>query len=715
MPALASRLLALLLTLAAPLAAAVETRVDPAELKPSELQQRATQLVTHFLTNYHYKRVPLDDELSAQILKRYLESLDPNRSFFLQADIDGFQTYADRLDDALRDQDLGPAFEVFLGYRARVEERVRYARQLSTQPFDFTLDESYEFDRSKAPWAASPEELDEIWRKRVKNDVLGLQLAGKKPEEIAETLQKRYDSLERATAQLNSDDVFQVFMNAYAASIEPHTAYFSPRSSENFRIRMSLSLEGIGAVLQSDNEYTLVREVVPGGPAGKSGQVDVDDRIVGIAQGLEAPMVDVVGWRLDDVVDLIRGPKDSVVRLQVLPKGVGPEGPMREVVLTRNKIELEEQAAKKLVLDVTNSEGVALRIGVIELGTFYMDFDARARGDKNYRSTTRDVRKLLEQLRGEKVDGIVVDLRGNGGGSLTEATELTGLFIPSGPVVQVRDSTGRIQVDRDPDPAVVYGGPLAVLVDRNSASASEIFAGAIQDYRRGIILGEPTFGKGTVQNLVDLDQFDRAQGGGLGQLKATIAQFFRVAGGSTQHRGVVPDIVFPTAVDSQSQGERALENALPWDEVRAADFRPASAPVDAYSRVRALHEQRMKDDPAAQALIDEARAVREAEARRTVSLLAEARKAEQERVEAEQRDRENRIRMARGMEPLPEPAADAPALSGPGAPGDGAPEPAKEDVDPRLDVLRSEAANVLADLIVATGPKAPTMASSTQK
>lgn len=689
----------------APAALAVVTLVDPATLKPTELQQRATQLITHFLTNYHYKRVPLDDALSEQILRRYLESLDPNKSFFTKADVERFSVYRDSLDDALRDAKLDPVFEIFRTFRARVDERVTYAKGLIGQPFDFTVDETYDFDRSKAVWATAGAELDEIWRKRVKNDVLSLRLAGKKAEEIASTLARRYDSLERMTDQLNADDVFQVFMNAYATSIEPHTAYFSPRSSENFRIRMSLSLEGIGAVLQSDNEYTLVREVVKGGPADKSGKLHVDDRIVGIGQGNSAPVTDVVGWRLDDVVDLIRGPKGSIVRLQVLPKSVGVDGPTEEITLTRNKIELEEQAAKKSVLEVKNSAGRALRIGIIELGTFYMDFEARARGESNYRSTTRDVRHLIEALQREHVDGLVIDLRGNGGGSLTEATELTGLFIPSGPVVQVRDATGRIQIDRDPDPAIVYGGPLAVLVDRNSASASEIFAGAIQDYHRGIILGEPTFGKGTVQNLVDLDQFDRDETGGLGQLKATIAQFFRIAGGSTQHRGVVPDIVFPTAVDAESEGERALDNALPWDEVRPADYQAFSAPLDSYAHARELHDQRMQSDTAIKALVDEAHAVKVANDQHSVSLVETTRRAEQERSEREQRERENRIRATQGLPPLArEDDVEKRAQQI---------EESREN--PKLDILLTEAARVLGDLVVDTTPASPTMAASTEQ
>lgn len=677
--------------------AAVPT-TDRAMIKPTEEQARATELITHFIANYHYKKTPLDDRLSEQVLEKYLEGLDPNRSFFTADDIAVFNTRAHLLDDDLRRADLQPAFNMFLAYRDRVADRAAHARRLLDTPFDYTVEEDYLFDRSEASWPRDRAELDEIWRQRVKNDVLSLKLAGKKDDEIKNTLIKRYDSMQRQTEQLNSDDVYQLFMNAYTTAIEPHTSYFSPRSSENFKIRMSLSLEGIGAVLQTDNEYTVVREVVPGGPADKSGLLHADDRIVGLAQGTEETITDVVGWRLDDVVDLIRGPKGSVVRLQVLPKGVGVEGPTREVSLTRNKIALEEQAAQKSVIELPGVGGTVQRIGVIELPTFYMDFEARARGEKNYRSTTRDVRKLLTELIQEGVDGVVIDLRGNGGGSLTEATELTGLFIRSGPIVQVRDSTGRIQIDKDPDPGIAFGGPLAVLVDRNSASASEIFAGAIQDYQRGVIVGEPTFGKGTVQNLVDLDQFDRESGGGgLGQLKATIAQFFRVAGGSTQHKGVVPDIIYPIAIASDEQGERAFSNALPWDEVTPAEFVPVRAPVDTFVSVREAHEQRIAASPEFQILLEEYQAIRDVQSQKTVTLVESKRRAEQTKQEQATRDRENRLRTLRGQPPLAESMTLEEMLE------------EKEDKEARRanDAMLRETAHILADLLV---PPVPTPA-----
>lgn len=664
-------------------------------LKPQPEHRRATRLITHFIANYHYKKAPLDDALSQVIFDNYLKSLDPTKSYLLQADIDEFGAFATELDDDLRNSDLQTVFDLFVRFRERVEARMPKAIALLDKPFDFSVDESFEFDREKAAWASSEQELDELWRKRVKNDVLSLRLSGRKDKAIADTLRKRYEGLLRQTAQYNSEDVFQTFINAYTTAIDPHTAYFSPRTSENFKIRMSLSLEGIGAVLQSDNEYTVVREIVKGGPADLSKKLHVGDRIVGIAQGAEGELVDVVGWRLDEVVDLIRGPKGSVVKLQVLAKGAGPDGPPRPLNLTRNTIQLDEQAAQKKVLDLGDGDA-ARKVGVIEVPTFYMDFEGRMKGDENYRSTTRDVRRLIGELQKEKVQGLIIDLRGNGGGSLSEATELTGLFIDNGPVVQVRNSQGRVQLERDTDDGVAYTGPLAVLVDRNSASASEIFAAAIQDYRRGLVLGEPTFGKGTVQNLVDLNRFDEDANGKLGQLKATIAQFFRVEGDSTQHRGVLPDIAFPSGLSTKDQGERALKNALPFAHIAAVRFAPSMESLGPVADLRKRHDARMAEDKAYRALLAQEKAMQDAADRKSVSLLESKRRAEHEKARREQRARENEIRVAHGREPLPaEPeqeADDDDALDLAEGEDD------KKDPDD-FDVVLEEASKVLGDYI----------------
>ena len=672
-----------LLTLT-PLAGAANAPVVALEeLQPHAEHKRATRLITHVIANYHYRKVVLDDTLSAAILERYIDALDPGRNYLLQSDVDEFHAHAQRLDDYLRSSTLDPLFAMFVRFRERLRERVEFALTQLGREHDFTIDEGVEFDREDTPWAKDRAELDEFWRKRVKNDVLSLKLAGKDAESIEETLRNRYTGLFRRTAQLTSDDVFQTIANGFTTSIDPHTAYFSPRTSENFKIRMSLSLEGIGAVLQNENEMTLVREVVTGGPAELSGELHADDRIVGIGQGDDGDIVDVIGWRLDDVVDLIRGPKGSIVRLEVLPKGVAVDGPTEFVSITRDTIKLEEQAAKGTVHEV---EG-GLKIGVIDVPTFYMDFEARSAGKKDYRSTTRDVRRIIEELVAEGVQGLVLDLRGNGGGSLNEATDLTGLFIDTGPVVQVRDSRGRTQIERDHDEGIAYGGPLMVLVDRNSASASEIVAGAIQDYQRGLIVGEPTFGKGTVQNLVDLNRFDQSMNGKLGQLKATIAQFFRVSGGSTQHRGVLPDIVLPTVVSLEDHGERSLDNALPWASIQPARYRQVSFDDEALPAVRALHEARVLADPAFQALLDTEKAIKEARDKTRISLVESVRRAEHERARRDQRARENAIRVAHGLEALPDDPDDDPEQN----------DEDQEDEDDNLDVVLDEAGRILRD------------------
>ena len=650
-------------------AASADNRaVSMDSLGPTKEHRQATAGIVQLMQRYHYKRVEVGDELSEQIFDRYLETLDPQKNFFLASDLAEFDPYRRKFDDALRNARLKPVFDVFKRFRARVEERAIFARNLLKRDFDFTIDEKYAFNREDAQWAQSQKEMDELWRKRVKNDVLNLRLADQAEDNLVETLEERYDRMERRVSQLAANDVFQFFINAYTASVEPHTSYFSPRTSENFRINMSLSLEGIGAALQTENENTVVRRVIAGGPAALSDQVSVDDRIIGVGNGKEE-IVDVVSWPLNDVVDLIRGPKGSTVRLKILP-GNAPEGtPPKVITLVRDKIKLEEQAAKSSVVEVPDSGGTR-RFGVIDLPTFYLDSQARAQGLPDYRSTTRDVRRLLGELASTDggVDGVIIDLRGNGGGSLLEATQLTGLFIESGPIVQIKDARGRVNTEDDTDSDVVYAGPLAVLVDRGSASASEIFAAAIQDYGRGVVLGEPTFGKGTVQSVVPLDKE-----GLLGQLKVTIAQFFRVNGEGTQHRGVVPDVLFPTAMDSDAQGERSLDNALPWAEVSVADFDAWSERESNYSHVQFRHESRYRGNNSFKLLIDELEAQRDARSQRDVTLLEAVRKQEIEERRTDREEREELYRKAFG------------------ASGD-------DDGD-FPDIILDEAANVLSDII----------------
>lgn len=596
-----SILIALLLV-SLPALAAVDTN-SSLVLKPSIDQRIATNLATKFLTNWHYKDTRLDDELSSEIFDKYLELLDPNRVYFLGTDIAVFERYRSGLDDALRHSDLSPAYEIFNVYVDRVRQRANYSRSRVQQPFDFTIDEHYPFDREDARWAQNMEELDELWRLRVKNDYLRLKLTDKEDAAIVETLTERYDNLERRINELDTQDVFQFFMNAFAQSIEPHTAYLSPRTSANFEISMKLSLEGIGALLGRQSEYTTISRVVAGGPAAQDGRLKAGDRITAVGQGRKGKMVDVIGWRVDDVVDLIRGPKDTVVRLEILPEDVSISGLTSVIDIVRNEVKLEEQAAKSEIIElpVKSSEGGSMdevvKIGVIDLPVFYLDFNGRAQNKPDYRSSTRDVRKLIAELEEQGIHGIVIDLRNNGGGSLLEATTLTGLFIDKGPVVQVRNREGRISLEEDVEPGMVWDGPLAVLVNRYSASASEIFAAAIQDYGRGLVVGEPTFGKGTVQSLLDLDDYAPSGTPGMGQLKITMAQFFRVNGSSTQKRGVVPDIRFPSAGDPEDYGERSFENALPWTSIDPARFDPNGdlshmvAVADSRYQVRIVEDQ----------------------------------------------------------------------------------------------------------------------------
>jgi carboxyl-terminal processing protease len=619
------------------------------ELQPTSEQQQTANVIVKVIEKYHYKDVALDDGMSQMILDRYFDALDPNRSFFRAGDIVRFSLYQEKLDDYLKSGRIEPAFEIFRLYRKRVAEAVAHAQKLVDKEFDFTIDESYRFERDKEPWPQTRTELQEIWRKRVKNDFLNLRLMDNKDDEIRKTLRERYTRLLSRVEQFDTNDIFQTFINAYTLSLEPHTSYMSPSTSENFDISMRLSLEGIGAVLKDEDGFTVVQKTVIGGPAEQSDLLHSGDRIVGVGQGLEGEIIDIVGWRLQDVVEQIRGPKGSVVRLNILPKGTETGAKRKTITLVRNKIKLEEQAAKSYIIENLNGMK-GMRIGVVEVPTFYRDFAAEARGDEDFRSTTRDVRNLLGDLKKQGVNGIVIDLRENGGGSLSEATELTGLFIDSGPVVQIKDAFGKIEIEQDPDQTIAYEGPLAVLVDRNSASASEIFAGAIQDYKRGIVIGEPTFGKGTVQTLVDLGRFVPGRKKDLGRLRLTMAQFFRINGGSTQHRGVVPDIQFPTAKYSEEYGERSLENALPWAQIRPANF--VTKGTWAVPHLMDNHMSRIEHDAGFEMLVDREKHFQELDKRTELSLLESRRRSEWDDREQEQLVHKNRFRASQGLEAI---------------------------------------------------------------
>jgi carboxyl-terminal processing protease len=577
---------------------------SPPTLEPQPQQVEAAHLTAEFLTRFHYKPVPLNDALSAKIMDRFIKSLDPDRLIFLKSDVDGFMADKSKIDDAIKQENLSIPFSIFNIYEKRITDRMTYARSLLSTKFDFSEQETYPLMRDKAPWPATDEESKDLWRKRVKNDWLRLKLAGKDDASIRETLEKRYqNSLERIY-KYKSDDVFQMFMAAYTTSVDPHTDYFGASASAEFDISMKLSLVGIGAVLQERDDYITIRELVAGGPAQVSGKIAVGDRITGVGQDEDGPMKEVVGQRLDEVVQLIRGAKGSTVRLDILPANAGPDAKHQIISLVRDKISLEKQAAQKSVLDVKDGN-TTRKIGVITLPAFYEDIEARRKGDKDYRSASRDVAKLITELKQDKVDGILFDLRNNGGGSLSEAIELTGLFVGKGPVVQQRNANGKVKVESDDLPTPAWQGPLGVLINRGSASASEIFAAAIQDYGRGVIIGEPSFGKGTVQTVVNLDEVAHNPEPKFGELKLTIAQFFRVNGGTTQLRGVTPDISLPGLFDLKTVGESSFDNALPWSEVKPAKYKRLGDIKSVLPQLQSLHDARVKDDPEFQQFVED--------------------------------------------------------------------------------------------------------------
>lgn len=598
-------------------------------LSPDREQIESSLHVARNLSLSHYRKQPINKELSEKIYDHYLSALDPSRLYFLQSDIDEFENYRFKLDSAIKTGQLSPAFNIFNRYQTRVIERLE--KQISfiekkIESLDFKIDEYIESDRTKSPWAKNVAELDEIWRRRIKSAVLAMKLDGNSISEAKDNLAKRYKNQLKRTLQARSEDAFSTYMNSFTAVYDPHTTYFSPQSSENFNINMSLSLEGIGAVLQADNEFTKVVRLVPGGPAHKQGQLGTSDRIIGVGQGEKGEIVDVIGWRLDEVVDLIRGPKHSIVRLKVIPSESQAETTTEIIKITRDKVKLEEQAASSTTLDLDRN-GKTNHIGVITIPTFYADFKAMQEGDPEYKSTTRDVIKLLNDMQAEKpLDGLVIDLRGNGGGSLDEANQLTGLFIDQGPTVQIRSASNRVEVLEDPDPALVYGGPLIVLVDRLSASASEIFAGAIQDYGRGLIMGSPTFGKGTVQSVRPLNH---------GQLKITQAKFYRISGASTQHKGVVPDVILPDTYDKAEVGEDALEFALKWDSIEPVEHQFFNITSYFPEQLMQKHKERMAANDEYKLLLEEIAFLDAQRDKKQLTLNEAIRKAENEALDKE--------------------------------------------------------------------------------
>ena len=614
-------------------------------LEPAAEHALTNRAVVHHLYQHHYSRKYLNDEFSEKVYQRYLDILDNTRSYFTSTDITEFNTLRLKLDDAIKTNDLDPAFLIYNRYRQRTTERLNYALALVDQGvtvFDFNKNESLNLDREKSDWAKNSQALDQLWRKRIKNTVLNLKLAGKEDKDIQVLLKKRYTSQLNRIKQINAEDAFQSYMNALTYTFDPHTQYMSPRNSENFNINMSLSLQGIGAVLRSENENTIVERLVTGGPANKAGQLKPSDKIVGVAQG-DKEMVDVIGWRLDEVVDLIRGPKDSTVRLDIV-SGSGQTEKQRIISIVRDEVKLEDRAAQSETIDIKRDDK-NYKVGVIDIPAFYADFEAKNANDPNYRSTTRDVSNLIKDLQKDGIDGLIIDLRNNGGGSLAEVNNLVGLFIPEGPTVQVHYSFGHTQVLADQDPEQLYSGPLVVLTNRLSASASEIFAGAIQDYGRGLVVGSQTFGKGTVQTLIPLFR---------GQMKVTNAKFYRVSGESTQHRGVIPDILYPEIYDIEKIGESALEEALPWDKIAASKYKEQGNVSKNLESIRAKHNKRISNDPDFAYLSEQVVFLKELRADTTISLNSKTREIERKEMEGRRLALENKRRVAKGLKPLKE-------------------------------------------------------------
>ena len=668
-------------------------------LAPTAAQSDTLKEIIDVIEDRHYASRRYDDGLSAQHFTAYLDALDPQRMFFEADDIAAFSQWQLTLDNAGRAGDLAPAFTIFNNFHDELKDRLTEILETLPQTlgsFDYEVEEYLEIDRSAMPWAKNEIELDERWRKRLKNQALSLLLAEKAPAEIPETLERRYQNQLKRLAQYNAQDVFQIYANTLAEQYDPHTNYFSPRRAENFDINMSLSFEGIGAILQIDDEYAKVTRLVPAGPADKQGGLRPSDLIMGVGQGETGPIEDVIGWRLDEIVDLIRGPRDTTVRLEVIPDK-GKTDQRRVVPIRRNEVKLEEQAAQKEIIEFTDEEDQTHRVGVIDIPAFYIDFEAYRQGDKLYRSTTRDVKKLVDELVAEGVEGIVIDLRDNGGGSLQEANQLTGLFIEYGPTVQIRSAESRVWRDGKRRRSQYYEGPLAVMINRLSASASEIFAGAIQDYGRGIIVGEQSFGKGTVQSLVPLQE---------GQLKITESKFYRVSGGSTQHRGVVPDIDYPSLFDPEKIGESALDNALAWDQIAPTRFNRYNNYDTIIPTLASMHNARAANDPDYQFLQDQVEMAQDARAISALPLQQSGRIAMRDEQEALALAIENKRRLSKGLEPLATLdtddgiAADAPIVSNEEtALPQNTPLETGDDEEATPDVLLLETGKILVDSI----------------
>lgn len=608
-------------------------------LAPDKFHSKVDQIVTTLLTRYHYKKIDLNDSLSSVIFDNFISSLDYNRVYFLKSDLQNFEKHRYLLDDYLLAGKIAVPFEIFNIYKTRMNSRIDYTIDRMKNEFDYSIKESFEPDRKETEWASSESSLNEIWRLRLKNDALNKNLQKEEWEKTSETLTNRYKRFHKIILQYKEEDVFQLYMNAFASAIDPHTSYFSPITSENFSISMSLSFEGIGASLMSKDDYTTIARIIPGGPAAKSDDLFENDRIVGVAQGEDGEVIDIIGWRLDDVIQHIRGKKGTIVRLSILRADATLDMPTEEVVLVRDKIKLEEQAASSKVIKIEEN-GRVFKLGVIDIPAFYIDFEAQRNGEQDYKSTTRDVKKLISDLDTANVDGFIIDLRNNGGGSLQEAVELTGLFIEEGPVVQVKSSNGNIDVDNDPNKELFSDKPLAVLMNRYSASASEIFAGAIQDYGRGVIIGEQSFGKGTVQNLIDLNRFMPTKDNELGKLKITIAKFYRITGSSTQKLGVIPEVEFPS-IPRDDFGESSRPSALNWDQIPTTKFEKYGDLSGYLPTLLKKHKDRIASNLEFQYLLEDIEDYKIRKEKTEYSLNKDVRQKERDENEARKDKREN--------------------------------------------------------------------------
>ena len=664
------------------------------ELSPTTQQTLTLRALVTELEENHYVDRRYNDAMSAAHLDTYLERLDPSRLYLTASDVAEFQTYSTRLDDLGRQGVLSPAFAIFDRYEERASDRLDLVianMDAIVSGLDFGKDEYIDSDPTERDWAVDTAELDDRWRKRLKNQVLGLKLAEKPLQEIAPTLVKRYENQQNRLFQYIEQDVFAVYANALTSQFDPHTSYFSPRRAENFDIDMRLSLEGIGAVLQNEDEYVKVVRVVPAGPADKQSDLKAAELIIAVGQGKAGAMTDVIGWRLDDVVDLVRGKKGTVVRLDVIPAaGRSDEG--RRLTITRNEVRLEEQAAQSKIIEINDLGSASRKIGVIDIPAFYLDFDAYRKGDPDFRSTTRDVAKLVNELNEAGVDGLVIDLRGNGGGSLREANELTGLFIEYGPTVQIRGTGSRVWRDGKRRRGPYYDGPVAIMIDRLSASASEIFAGALQDYGRAIVVGDRSFGKGTVQTLLDLPE---------GQLKITESKFYRISGDSTQHRGVIPDISYPSLLQHDEIGESSLDKALDWDRIAPVRHKDYGVVDAILPTLVAKHTERANADPDFQYIWDQKALAKKVRGAEVLPLNEAERIAQRTSQEIQYLAIENTRRQAKGMDIL----ASLDDLADGDDDTSAAPQDSADDTEAEeVDALITETARILADAINLSGP-----------